>query len=334
MPLQTSRYLTMFSLVIVCICGFTLLDQFAGPSKLADADNLSQRRRSVRTTRSLQPGPPVEPQWVQPSQDFVSDGYDYPSTGYQQMAADVPVQAASFSNQTSAVDFSPAAASQSFEPWEDTTAVSTAVAPPPPGNDFTFDEFASGQPEESQPPQLPELPALPTDFDEPPADAWPDDADLGPYSDDPWGDGPALPKAIEDGPVAVMEVDQPVAAPVDEAPADRLVIRDTVEGSSVVVAGFAGSEMSKEKATATTDPKPRSVGGSYRIRSLQAPQRNPKRLRGTFRFSAPEVEQPADVRRDSAVKQMAGTRASRPACQHKRAVGQRVCPKCGVIHSK
>ena len=329
MPLQTSRYLTMFSLVIVCICGFTLLDQFAGLTKRTDA-TLEPRPQSVRITRTLQPGPPAEPQWVQPpAEDFAAYDYEYPSGGYGQ-ATDLPVQAASFSNQKPQVSFEPIAQptqNQAFDVWEDEPQVNP-TPPPAPAEELSFDDFADQEPVQ---PQLP-APAEPR-FDEPPADAWGDDSNLGSPTDKPWGDPGPQPPVSSSGPVAVVPVDQPSGPQLPEVESE-ISVRDTVDVSGgTVVVGFVGPSSPSQPQVAEK-PKPKAVDGSYRIRSLTPPQRTPKRLRGTFRFSAPAVEQPSTVRPNTAVTQTAAVVPSRPACRHHRTAGQRVCPKCGVIHSK
>ena len=352
MPLQTSRYLMMFSLVIVCICGFTLLDQLAGITK-RPAPIVEVPQRSVRTTRSLQPGPPADPVFVEPT-----GGYDYPE---YETRVQVPVHTASFANEfakPSAHDEfgghepkpfqSPGTPGQfkaeqsvdwpSYEeaaepPVESASpafdSASDFVDPPvrgfePIGRDSgsTDDSFQSTQSatemdfqafEEFEETPVPNGPAFPGA-----SHAGQVDDELGVGTNEPWDVDVAEPRFTDAArlpPARATSHDVPAAPFLLSTPASR--------GEAVQVVGFAATE-SRHTVNPSTG---QVVLGSHRIhaRITEAPER---RIRGSFRFSSPPVEE------TSQAAFVAKTKPTTVACRHRLAAGQKVCPKCGVIHAK
>ena len=196
----------------------------------------------------------------------------------------------------------PAASGADFEEWPEPTGTQAIQEPEP----EALDAFG------------PELPAM----QNPPMSEAGADADLGPSSDEPWDadetNVPVAQRLKEIQPVSIT----PVPSETPDAP--RLLSTEASRGEAVRMIGFSTSA----QIEAAKPAKSRVVLGSHRIRTApaQAPER---RIRGQFRFSAPPVEA-APTR--NAVKKSVASPAT--GCAHCRVSGQKVCPKCGSIHSK
>lgn len=292
MALKTSRYLMTFAFAILSICGLTLVDQLPGIS-LNPNHAGSSRPAPVRTAHTLQPIPPIEPQWDPNS--AIDAQMDYPDLYGDQFSepADVPTRTVAF-HQNSPID-EPTEAhliDWSPEPAVDSLAASaeTTLATEP------FPDF------EPEPPRLPAVHHA-TDVLES------DGGTLGPASPEPW----QIP-GIDETPHQTLQVPQ---ANQELRGATNDAGRSETE---VVVLSFVGPE-EPSAATPREPTVPTVIEGSHRIRTLVQNQSPPRRLTGTFRFGGPPVEPPVQTTQPQDVK----------ACRHTLRNGQKVCPHCGII---